>query len=76
MDTAFMFMYAIGSFFSGQLGDRSIAQYKELFLTRTLYYLCRYHAPTVIGFGLIASALCVTLLTAVSAPLISTSETQ
>lgn len=40
MDTAFMFFYAIGSFFSGRLGDT-------------------FHAPTIIGFGLIGSAACV-----------------
>jgi len=40
MDTTFMFFYAIGSFFSGKLGDT-------------------YHAPTVVGIGLLGSALCV-----------------
>ena len=35
-----MFFYAIGSFFSGKLGDT-------------------YHAPTVIGIGLLGSAFCV-----------------
>lgn len=44
MDTAFMFCYAIGSFFSGQLGDK-------------------YHAPTVVGLGLIGSGLCVLVVT-------------
>jgi sugar phosphate permease len=43
MDTVFMFFYAIGSFFSGKLGDT-------------------YHAPTVVGYGLIGSSLCVMLL--------------
>jgi sugar phosphate permease len=43
MDTTFMFFYAIGSFFSGQLGDT-------------------YHAPTVVGLGLIGSAACVLTL--------------
>eukprot|EP01041_Mallomonas_annulata_P010554 gene10554-22013_t len=40
MDTTFMFFYAIGSFFSGKLGDT-------------------FHAPTVIGIGLLGSACCV-----------------
>jgi sugar phosphate permease len=43
MDTAFMFFYAIGSYFSGRLGDM-------------------FHAPTIIGYGLIGSACCVFLL--------------
>jgi len=43
MDTTFMFFYAIGSFFSGKLGDT-------------------YHAPTVVGIGLIGSAACVFFL--------------
>lgn len=43
MDTVFMFCYAIGSFFSGNIGDN-------------------YHAPTVIGLGLIGSGICVSLL--------------
>ena len=43
MDTIFMCCYAIGSFFSGNIGDT-------------------YHAPTVIGIGLIGSGLCVALL--------------
>ena len=44
MDTTFMFFYAIGSFFSGQLGDH-------------------FHAPTVVGLGLLGSAGCVLALT-------------
>lgn len=40
MDTTFMFFYAIGSFFSGKIGDT-------------------YHAPTVMGIGLLGSACCV-----------------
>ena len=43
MDTVFMFFYAIGSFFSGRLGDT-------------------FHAPTIIGYGLIGSAACVFFL--------------
>jgi hypothetical protein len=43
MDTAFMFFYAIGSYFSGRLGDM-------------------FHAPTIIGCGLLGSAACVFLL--------------
>jgi len=38
-----MFFYAIGSFFSGKLGDT-------------------YHAPTVVGIGLLGSATCVFFL--------------
>lgn len=43
MDTVFMFFYAIGSFFSGKLGDT-------------------YHAPSVVGIGLIGSSVCVMML--------------
>lgn len=45
MDTIFMTCYAVGSFFSGNIGDT-------------------YHAPTVVGVGLVGSGLCVAALVA------------